>query len=70
MPYYKSQFAPTSSIELEFMSRAGHPKGRLKIKQSTLLWKPADGKKYRSISLDRFSSWIMSRASRSRAVRF
>jgi hypothetical protein len=59
MPDYKAQFAVENSLELSFSDRDGNAIGMLKIKQSTILWKPHDGKKYRSVPLEKFANWIL-----------
>ena len=32
--------------------------GSLKIKPSTLLWKAAGSKKYRTVSIEKFAEWV------------
>lgn len=70
MPDYASHFAPSTNIELDFSDRSGAALGRLKIKPSTILWKPAGAKLYRSISLDQFSKWILDPATGANKVNY
>jgi len=52
MPAYKAQFAFHDQLELDFFDREGNLLGSLKIKPSTILWKPLGGQLYRSVSLE------------------
>lgn len=58
MPDYKTQFSPTMPLELEFYDRDGNPIGKLRIKQSTILWKPFNKSRFRSVSLESVAKWI------------
>ena len=58
MPDYKYSFEYPEYEEFQIRSRLRRI-GKLRIKPSTILWKPANGKRFYSVSIDDFTQWIM-----------
>ena len=58
MPDYRAQVSLADDLELDFCDRKGEWIGTIKIKQSTIQWKPRNKSKWRSVSLEAFSKWM------------
>jgi hypothetical protein len=59
MPDYKYSFESPEYQELQILDQRKERLGKIRIKPSTILWKPANGKRYYSVSIDDFAQWIM-----------
>ena len=57
MPDYKYSFESPEYQELQIRNRIRRL-GKLRIKPSTILWKPANGKRFYSVPMDEFFEWI------------
>ncbi|HUA85549.1 MAG TPA: hypothetical protein VMB85_16920 [Bryobacteraceae bacterium] len=65
MPDYKYKFREPEYYEHSIQENgSGTVVGHLRVKPSRILWKPANGKKYYSKSIDAFEKWITSRDAR------
>ena len=60
MPRYKYEFAGPSYVEEKIITRKGETVGFIRIKSSSVLWKPAGEQQYYSVGLDDFVEWITS----------
>jgi hypothetical protein len=60
MPGYKNQFSAPQYVEETILDASGTTIGTVRIKPSSILWKPSAGRKFYSVSLDKFSAWIIS----------
>jgi len=61
MPRYKNQFAGPNFIEETILTQEGAIIGVIRIKPSSVLWKPSGEQKFYCVRLDRFVRWIKSR---------
>lgn len=59
MPEYRNRFASPQFIEEKIIGREGTI-GIVRIKPSSILWKPKGEQKFYCVTLDRFADWIMS----------
>lgn len=70
MPAYKYSFVTPGYHDLTIHNdKEERLLGVLRVKPSTLLWKPNGAEKFYSISMDEFAKWIMSRESASTRVK-
>jgi hypothetical protein len=60
MPEYANRFASPTFFEETILDREGGVVGIIRIKPSSVLWKPRGEHKYYSVSLERFADWITS----------
>jgi len=60
MPKYNNSFKTPSFHEETILDEAGAVVGTLRIKPSSILWKPKGAQQYRSVTLDNFAEWITS----------
>jgi hypothetical protein len=67
MPRYRNQFAGPSFIQETIITQEGTTIGVIRIKPSSVLWKPSGERQFYCVPLDRFIDWITSR--RTRAAR-
>ena len=58
MPKYNNHFASPDHIEETILSANGEVIGTIRVKPSSILWKPKGAQKYFSVSLDSFTVWI------------
>jgi hypothetical protein len=63
MPEYKNRFASPKFIQETILDERGSKKGDVRIKPSSIKWKPRGDHKYYSVPLERFAEWIMSPSS-------
>jgi len=61
MPRYKNQFAGPNFVEETIIRQEGGIVGVIRIKPSSVLWKPSGETKFYCVPLDRFVRWIKSR---------
>jgi len=65
MPRYKNQFAaPKFSQETIIDGSTGETIGTIRVKPSSVLWKPKGQQRYYAVSLDAFTAWITAGATR------
>ena len=57
MPKYNNKFSSPAYIEETIVNENGVV-GKLRIKPSSILWKPKGAQKYFSVSLDKFAAWV------------
>ena len=59
MPKSKNEFKRQDAVDLDIVSAENRTAvGSLRIKPSSILWKPSREQQYYIISLDKFSEWI------------
>jgi len=58
MPTYNNQFASPKYIEETILDAQGKTIGTIRIKPSSVLWKPANAHKYLAVTLEEFTQWI------------
>jgi len=68
MPRYNNSFRNPEYREETILDHEGKLLGALRIKPSSLLWRPCGSQKYFAVSLDRFTSWITSEANSKRTT--
>jgi hypothetical protein len=61
MARFKNRFGRPNYLEETIIERAGSRIGVIRIKPSSVLWKPSGKKQFYSVTLDKFSDWITSR---------
>ncbi len=64
MPSYNNQFTSPAYIEETINDSAGKVIGKIRIKPSSVLWKPKNQQKFYSVSLDQFADWITNPATK------
>ena len=63
MPEYKNRFASPKFIQETILDKNGNKKGDVRIKPSSIKWKPRGEHKYYSVSIECFAEWIISPSS-------
>ncbi len=58
MPGYKNKFGSPSYIEETIYDTAGVTIGTIRVKPSSVLWKPTGQQRYYAVTLDKFAAWI------------
>lgn len=66
MPKYNNHFASPDHIEETILSTSGEVIGTIRIKPSSILWKPKGAQKYFSKPLEAFTAWITDPATKAR----
>ena len=61
MPRYKNQFARPSFIQETIITEEDSIMGVIRIKPSSVLWKPRGERQFYCVPLSRFTRWITSR---------
>jgi len=61
MPKYKYEFAGPNFVEEKIITRRGATVGFIRIKPSSVLWKPSGERQFYSVGTDDFIKWIKSR---------
>jgi len=69
MPEYKNKFGSPSYIEETVYSNDGGTIGTIRIKPSSVLWKPSGQRRYYAVTLDEFSGWITAEGTGARRTR-
>ncbi|MEB5487983.1 hypothetical protein QMA69_26515 [Burkholderia pseudomallei] len=59
MPSYKNSFQSPDIIEETILGDDGKKLGTIRIKPSSVQWKPTGKQSYQTVSLDAFTDWIM-----------
>lgn len=59
MPNYKNRFRAPAYLEETIEDENGTVLGTIRVKPSSVLWKPKNAHKYYSVSLASFAEWIM-----------
>jgi hypothetical protein len=59
MPVYKNRFKNPAYIEETILDENGDVIGPVRLKPSTILWKPNKAQKFYAVKLDKFSKWII-----------
>jgi len=59
MPKYSYSFKSPAYVEQKVVNDKGVVVGTIRIKPSSVCWKPKSGKQFYSVSLDDFAAWIM-----------
>lgn len=68
MPAYNNSFASPSFIEETIIGADGRKIGSIRIKPSSVLWKPTGQQKFYSVSLETFAVWITSQSAKSKRI--
>jgi hypothetical protein len=55
MPYYKNQFQEPTYYEHTILDEKGKTIGTVRIKPSSILWKPVNAREFYSIPLQKFA---------------
>jgi hypothetical protein len=63
MPEYRNRFASPEFIQETILDERGGRIGVIRVKPSSIKWRPKGEHKYYSVPLDRFTEWIMSPSS-------
>jgi hypothetical protein len=58
MPKYKNSFRSPQYFEETILNENGDVIGTIRIKPSSVLWKPGRSQKYHSVNLEKFVEWI------------
>jgi hypothetical protein len=66
MPTYKNRFASPDFFEETIIDGNGTKVGTIRVKPSSVLWKPSGQQKFFSVSLDTFANWVTSPASKAK----
>jgi hypothetical protein len=60
MPKYNNSFASPEFLEETVKDPAGRIIGTIRLKPSSVLWRPANQQSYFKVTLDDFAAWITS----------
>lgn len=69
MPKYKNAFRSPEFVEETVVDEDGDVVGSIRIKPSSILWKPKGKHKFLAVPLDRFVDWITHPSTRARSVK-
>ncbi len=69
MPEYRFSIKVPQYEELTILKEDGKLFGRIRIKPSSVLWKPVSAQRFHSVSIEKFVEWITSEESGSKKVR-
>jgi hypothetical protein len=58
MPKYNNSFRSPGHIEERIVDGEGSVIGTIRVKPSSVLWKPTNARKFHSVSLKKFTDWI------------
>ncbi|MDO8751163.1 MAG: hypothetical protein Q7K03_08475 [Dehalococcoidia bacterium] len=58
MPNYRNKFAGPKYVDHDILDANGGVVGTIRVKPSTILWKPKNQHTFYSIGLDDFHTWI------------
>ena len=59
MPAYNKQFGSPQNYDHEIQDLKGKKIGTVRVKPTGIAWKPRNARKFYSVSLDKFTEWIM-----------
>jgi hypothetical protein len=68
MPKYNNHFSSPDHMEETILNAKGEVVGTIRVKPSSVLWKPKGAQKYYSVSLDSFTTWISDPGTKARKV--
>lgn len=60
MPAYTNKFEQPQHMQGKILGPAGRLVGTMRIKPSSVLWKPSGAHDFYAVPLDRFTEWIKS----------
>ena len=74
MPTYSTEFKSPQFIEETIQKKAKNGEkvesvGTIRIKPSSVLWKPKGKQQFYAVPLDRFASWIVSDGAKAKLVK-
>jgi hypothetical protein len=69
MPKYMNQFARPVHYDHDILDENDKKVGTLRVKPTSVLWKPAHARKFFNVSLDRFADWISDPATKARQTK-
>ena len=58
MPKYLNRFKSPDHVEETIVDEVGTIVGTIRVKPSSLLWRPKGQHQFYAVSLDQFTSWI------------
>lgn len=61
MPRYTNSFKRSECHEEEIIDESGRLIGRIRIKPSSVMWKPNGSRAFFSVGLDKFIAWMVSK---------
>ena len=61
MPRYTKSFKRPEFHDEEIMDENGRLVGRIRIKPSSVMWKPNGSRAFLSVGLDKFTTWMVSK---------
>jgi hypothetical protein len=62
MPNYKNSFKAPDHFETTILDEKGNTIGTIRLKPSSILWKPKRQHKFYTVDLDTFDKWITAKA--------
>ena len=69
MPIYNNEFTTSTYFQETIRDAStGETVGTIRIKPSSVLWKPKDQHEYYSVTLDAFAGWITSPSTGARRI--
>ena len=69
MPKYKNAFRSPEFVEETIVGEDGEVLGTIRVKPSSILWKPKGKHKFLAVRLDRFVEWMTDPATKAREVK-
>lgn len=69
MPRYKNRFSAPTHIEEIILDENNNTVGTIRVKPSSILWKPVGQRKFYAVPLDKFTSWIVSTTAKASRVK-
>ena len=69
MPDYKNRIQSPAFVEHTIVDQNNAVVGTIRIKPSSILWKPSNARSFHGISLDRFKEWVTSKESGSKRIK-
>ena len=69
MPKYKNQFIAPAYFEETIIDEGGNTIGTIRVKPSSVLWKPGGQRQFYTVSLNQFADWIISPTAKARRTK-
>lgn len=69
MPRYNNSFRAPEYYEEVIVDGDGIVIGTIRVKPSSVLWKPRNARKYFSVSLETFADWIEAESTKARRTK-
>ena len=66
VPTYINRFQSPSYIEETILDENDDVIGTVRLKPSTILWKPKNARKFHSVKLEKFIEWIVDKETKAR----